>query len=150
MDEQKIELEQIDKSLKDIDRAIKTINKGQNPELKKLINTLNHRAEKLYERKAWLKSRVEGSWLNPQGWITRGKFEGLYIVPLLKACAESAWDYPSTMERIISSVGDPEFLSNSFSMYPEDYFDGPEGYGILINLAPEANWDQMKEVVWDT
>ena len=150
MDANKIHLENIGKSLKDIERAISSINKSQNPELLKLVGHLKSRKKELEDSRSYYQKLVDGPWMDNSGWIKRGCYEGLYLRPLFETMAKSAWDFPTAVMNIGKSVQDPEILKIDATMYPTDEPESNRAYGVFMRLAPEIDWPEVFRISWDT
>lgn len=113
-------------------------------------NELYEKEVQLEKRIGYMKSELEGPWMDSDGRINKGHFMGLYIIPLLEAFAASAKDFPTAMNLIGHAAKDHEIMAREFTMYPQEDARSKSAYGLLIKLAPNADWDKAQKIYWDT
>jgi len=146
-------LANFDKSLEQLEGIKTFIESGlvDSKEKDHLMDFINKRFEHLKSNRDRLYNLIEGPWVDKSGRINQGAYEGFYIVPLLEALASSAKDFPTAMGMIAKAANDQELYAKSFTMYPEDDPRSKQAYGLLIEMAPDDNWDwAISHIQWDT
>lgn len=149
--------EELEEKADEIDEALDLMSyipiSGENKYITECINLLQRKLETTQKRLNLTIDELNGPWIDKYGRINKGDYEGLYILPLLQAMAWSAKDFPTAMHKIAHAANDQDMMDINFTMRPESYknpLQNFEVYGYLHNLAPEAKWELINKIEWDT
>lgn len=151
LEKRKSRLEEEIYAIEEAQEAIGELETLNNKYVDEFMSELGNKLDVTKRQLRYVKQELESPWLEESGRINKGEYEGFYIVPLLKALAWSAKDFPTAMRMIGEAANDQTMIEGEYTMYPSDYkMDHPHTYLYLRKLAPNANWDLVKDIQWDT